>query len=230
MKASDVMVGKVITVEPDTTVHNVAKLLVKNGISAVPVVDSGGKIVGIISEGDLIRRSESATERRRSWWLESFTSESALAAEFVKANARKVADVMTRRVITAAPDTPLREIANLLEKHRIKRVPIVQNGKLVGIVSRANLVQALASLKAEPGAGATTDDETVRRTVVNRLSAQSWAHPSQINVIVQSGTVDLWGFVDSEDERKAVRVLAEGTPGVRAVNDHLNARPVSSAL
>ncbi len=228
MQASDVMVSKVITVAPDANVIEVAKILLAHCISAVPVIASDGKLVGIVSEGDLIRRSESETERQRSWWLELFTSSQTLASEFVKANARKVADIMTRPVIAAAPDTPLREIANLLEKHRIKRVPIVQNGKLVGIVSRANLLQALASARSD--AGASADDATLRRRIVDRLYGQSWPKPTQINVIVQAGTVDLWGFVENDLEKKAVRVMAEGTPGVRAVNDHLAYRPTVSAV
>ncbi len=228
MQASDVMVSKVITVAPDANVIEIAKILLAHRISAVPVIASDGKLIGIVSEGDLIRRAEAETDRRRSWWLELFTSSQTLAAEFVKANARKAADIMTRPVISAAPDTPLRDIANLLEKHRIKCVPIVQNGRLVGIVSRANLLQALASARSD--ASASADDATLRQRIEDRLYEQSWTKPTQINVIVQGGTVDLWGFVENDVEKKAVRVMAEGTPGVRAVNDHLAYRPTASAL
>jgi CBS domain-containing protein len=142
MKARDVMVSPVITVKPSFSVKEVAKTFLERRISAAPVVDDQGKLVGIVSEGDLMHRAEAGTERQRSWWLRALTAEETLAAEYVKAHARKVADVMTRDVITATADTPLHEIAALLEKNSIKRVPIVKNGQLVGIVSRANLIQA----------------------------------------------------------------------------------------
>jgi CBS domain-containing protein len=147
MKATDIMVRNVITVGPEASVREVADILFKNRISALPVVDEHGKLIGIISEGDLARRAELKTDYRRSWWLEIFArkSKEALAIEYRKSHARRVKDVMTRKVITARPATSLRDIATLLEKNRIKRVPIVANGKVIGIVSRANLIQALAS-------------------------------------------------------------------------------------
>jgi CBS domain-containing protein len=141
MKARDVMVSPVITVKPSASVREVAQLFIERRISAVPVVDERGKLVGIVSEGDLLHREETGTERRRTSWLNFLTAKEALAAEYVKAHARKVSDVMTREVITATPDTPLHEIASTLEKCWIKRVPIVSNGQLVGLVSRANLIQ-----------------------------------------------------------------------------------------
>src|SRR6266481_7261230 len=144
MNASAVMVSDVITVKPDDTVHDVAGLLLVNRISAAPVVDDSGKMVGIVSEGDLLRRGENRTEHERPWWLKLLMGREFLAAEFIKEYGRKIADVMTREVISAKPDTPVADIATLLERHRIKRAPIVQNGKIVGIVSRANLIQALA--------------------------------------------------------------------------------------
>jgi CBS domain-containing protein len=150
-----------------------------------------------------------------------------LAAEYVKEHSQKVTDVMTRSVVTAAPDTSLQEIAALLEKNGIKRVPIVQDGLVVGIVSRANLLQALGSRKPT-GVGA-SNDLAIREAVLNRLKAESWSHPSLINVIVQDGTVELWGIVDSKTERKAVRVAAETTPGVRVVNDNMIMRPAEPA-
>lgn len=228
MKARDVMVSFVIAVAPDLDVRAVANTLVGNNISAVPVVGLDGKLQGIISEGDLIRRAETGTERKRSWWLELFTSSQTLAAEFVKSHALKASDIMTRDVVTAGPDASLREIANLLEMHGIKRVPIVEDGCVVGIVSRANLVQALASqgpeLHAVPG-----DDAALRENVVKNLSAQPWGK-AMVNVIVRDGVVDLWGLVQTDDERRAIRVTAESTPGVRAVNDNLRINTFVSAL
>jgi CBS domain-containing protein len=168
VKAADVMVTTVITVGPEYSVQDVAETLLENRISAVPVVANGGGLVGIVSEGDLIRRTEMDTERRRSRWLALLIGAQPLAAEFVKSHALRVADVMTRDVIVATPETPLRHIAELLEKNGIKRVPIVRNGKLVGIVSRANLVQALASARKEIKAAAATSDRMIREELLSR--------------------------------------------------------------
>jgi CBS domain-containing protein len=224
MRAADVMVTDVVTVGPDACVQDVAEILLRHRISAVPVVTED-KVIGIVSEGDLLRRADTHTERRRSRWLDYFVSKEALAAEFVRSHSRKVTDVMTREVITAEPDTPLSEIASRLERNGIKRVPIVRDGKIVGIVSRANLLQALASLKHDKVSVATTTDAAIRATVERELRTKSWARPLLINVIVQDGTIDLWGLVESDAEKRAVRVLAEVTPGVRAVNDNLLIRP-----
>lgn len=225
MKAADVMVTNVITVGPDAKVSEVARTLLENRISALPVVDASGRLVGIVSEGDLMRRTESDTEIHRSWWLNFLTSKEASAAEFVRSHSQRVTDVMTPRVITASPDTPLHEIATLLERNRIKRVPIVKDGKLVGIVSRANLLQALASAKPDLAADS-PDDAGIRERILSSLETQGWARPALINVIVQGGTVELWGIVDSKIEKDAIRVMAETTPGVRAVNDHLIVQPI----
>jgi CBS domain-containing protein len=219
-----VMVTKVITVGPDACVQDVAHILLTNRISAVPVIDANGKLLGIVSEGDLMCRAEAGTGRRRPWWLAALIGREAFAAEYVKEHSRKVTDVMTRSVITAKPNTPLRDIANLLEKNGIKRVPIVEDGKVVGIVSRANLLQALASLRKQIDGPAPSDSD-IRNGVIARLEAEPWSHPSLVNVIVQDGAVELWGIVDSPAEKKAVRVAAEVTSGVRAVNDNLIVRP-----
>ena len=161
MKAADVMATNVITVRLDTPVATIAGVLLANRISAVPVVNDKDALVGIVSEGDLIHRVEAGTERHRSWWLELLAGKEMLAQEFVKSHARKAADVMTRTVVSVQPDTPLGDIASLLEKHRIKRVPVVINGKIAGIVSRANLIQALVS--DAKSSDASVDDVTVQR-------------------------------------------------------------------
>ena len=219
MKAADVMVSNVISVGSQASVQEVADLLLRNRISGVPVTGPQGELVGIVSEGDLMRRPEAGTERRHSWWLGLLASSEGMASEYIKSHSHKVVDVMTRRVVTATPDTPVSEIAALLEKHGIKRVPIVTDGKVVGIVSRANLLHALASLENVPAG--TTDDASIRSKLVSKLANERWTKPSLMNLIVHDGTVDLWGIVDSQTERKAVRVLVETTPGVRAVNDNL---------
>jgi CBS domain-containing protein len=224
MKARDVMTLGVFTVKPTMSVKDVARLFVEQRISGVPVVDDQRKLVGIISEGDLIHRSEISTEQRRPWWLVLMAGDEGLAAEYIKAHAKRVSDVMTRTVITATPDTPLHEIAEKMEKYGIKRLPILRDGKLVGIVSRANLVQAIATSGSQRDVP--LSDATIREKLLALLNRQSWAHATLLNATVSGGVVDLWGFVESDTERKAIRVAAEATPGVRAVNDHMTARPI----
>lgn len=220
MKARDVMVSPVITVGKNSTVRDVAKLLLANRISAVPVVDSRGKVVGIVSEADLMHRAEAGTERPSSWWLSLISGESALAAEYVQSHAMKVKDVMTTDVQTAQPDTPLVEIADLFEEKHIKRVPIVNAaGDLVGIVSRANIIQAIAS--ARPKLEISLPDTAIREKLISELKKRSWSHVHNLNVTVTNGVVDLWGFAESDNERKAIRIATESVPGVMAVNDHL---------
>jgi CBS domain-containing protein len=214
----------VITVSPHASVKEVAKTFLERHISAVPVVDEKGKLVGIISEGDLLHRAEAGTERQYPWWLRAFVGSDTLATEYTKAHARKVADAMTRKVVTASPETPLHEVAALLEKNSVKRVPIVENGQLVGLVSRANLIQAVAS--AGKGLDIPLSDAAIRDKLMAHLKAQPWAQTALLNVTVSDGVVDLWGITTSDTANKAIRVAAETTTGVRAVNDHLRTRPI----
>jgi CBS domain-containing protein len=231
MNASDIMVSKVITVGPDANVRDVARILLDNRISAVPVVDEDGNLVGILSEGDLMRRRETGTERHRTWWLAMLSSNEVLAGEYIRAHAHKVADLMTRQVITAGPETAAGDIASLMEKNGIKRVPIVKDGKIIGIVSRSNLLQALASAPKEDiiSASVKINDATIREKVQAQLKSKPWMTRSQFNVIVHEGTVDLWGVVDSEVEKEAARVVVEEVPGVRSINDNLVIMPVIGA-
>ncbi|MGA9011717.1 MAG: CBS domain-containing protein [Acetobacteraceae bacterium] len=223
MRAIDVMTPNVITVDPDTLVQDLAKLLSERNISGAPVVDKTGGIVGIVSEGDLLHRSELGTERhtqkRRAWWLEHFASE--LARDYVKSHGRTVKDIMTRDVATVGEDTELAEIATLLETKRIKRVPVLRDGKIVGIVSRANLVRALAAATTEapmPDA----DDRAIRARLLTELEKQPWATKLWAqDVIVNNGVVHLWfGSDEPEERRQAARVAAENVPGVRSVDEH----------
>ena len=220
MKAADVMAIKVITVRPDTPVATIAEVLLANRISAVPVVNDKDVLVGIVSEGDLIHRVEAGTERHRSWWLELLTGKEILAHEFVMSYGRKAADVMTHPVISVQPDTPLSDITALLEKHRIKRVPVASNGKVVGIVSRANLIQALVKLN-RANTEASVDDLTLHSDILKQLRSKPWVDPSKISILVNNGSVELWGIVDSETEKNAIRVAVEVTPGVRQVANKL---------
>jgi CBS-domain-containing membrane protein len=228
MKASDIMMSPVITVTPNDSVQTVAEILLKHRISGVPVVDHSGNLVGIVSEGDLMRRAEAGTEHHRSWWLKLLMGREGLATEYVKEHATIVADVMTRDVITASPETPVRKIAELLERNRIKRVPIIRDGKIVGIVSRANLLQALAALGTKLAPERPVTDTALREAVLARLQAEPWMRTSLVNVTANDGTIDLWGIVDSQSEKKALKTVAEQTPGVRAVNDGLIVWPMTT--
>jgi len=215
MKAMDVMVRDVVTVKPETDVASAIKLLIEHDISALPVVDDGGMVVGMLSEADLVRRAELGTDKQRPWWLEALTPGSMLAEEFAKAHGLRASEVMSPHVVSASEETPLAEIATLLEKHRIKRVPIIEDGKLVGIVSRSNLVQALAaSLQAEP-------DREIRHELLSRLADQDWTDFGSRNIIVTGGVVHLWGLVGSPEERTALVALAEGVRGVVGVSDEM---------
>jgi len=225
MNASDVMVDQVITIRPDSSVQDAAAALVANQISAMPVTDADRRLLGIISEADLLRRPETQTERRRSKWLEWLTSAEILAEEYVKTHSRRVSDVMTRNVIVAQPGTPLREIATLLEQNRIKRVPIVDDGVLVGLVSRADLVRAFVRQRSEAPQPALAD-AAMEDAVIANLKSKSWAEASLVNVTAHLGQVDLSGLVSSQLQRDAIRVAVEVTPGVRAVNDNLIVRPI----
>jgi CBS domain-containing protein len=215
------MTPEVVSVGPDSTVREVADILMTRGISAVPVID-GERLVGIVSEGDLIRRAEIGTAevRHRSWWLRLFEGNSALAAAYVRTHSERVRDVMTRDVITVAEDTPLSEVAALLEDNRIKRVPVLREGRPVGIVSRANLIRALAAAKARPVAPAAAGDGAIRTKVLEVLGAQPWSEIDRANVTVTDGLVEFWGIYSSEEARQATRVVAENIPGVQRVEDH----------
>jgi CBS-domain-containing membrane protein len=227
MKASDIMVSNVITVPITATVGEAAATLLNSHISGAPVLGEKGELVGIVSEGDLMRRPETGTSKPPSWWLELISSERSLATEYIRSHSRKVADVMSRNVITASPDTPLGDIAALLERNRIKRVPIVEGGKIVGIVSRANILQALASATKKLPSLASASDAELRKKVIARLAAEKW-RPTMLTVTVQDGTVDLWGLVHSSEEKKAARLVAELTPGVRTVVDNIVVQPVGA--
>jgi CBS domain-containing protein len=221
MQASDVMVRDVVTVTPDADIEEAIKLLIANDISALPVVDGDANLVGIISEADLIQRPEIGTERRRPWSLEAVTPAATLAEEFAKAYGKKVRELMTKDVVSAAADTPLSEIAALLERKRIKRVPITRDGKVVGVVSRANLIQALATVVGNVEEGQTSD-RRIRDDLLDRLKQQQlWTDFGTRNVIVSRGEVHLWGLVSSEAERKALIALAESIPGVTRVSDEM---------
>jgi CBS domain-containing protein len=219
MRASDVMTSNVISVTPDMTVREVARIFVDNGISGAPVLDPDGHVAGMISEGDLLRRSEIGTdERPRISWLD-FWSANHEARDYIKTHAAKVRDVMTTEVVTVKPDTPLGEVAGILETRRIKRVPVTEAGQLVGIVSRANLMQALASLPDEAPSDVSLSDGEIRATLMGELAGRKWSFAGR-NIVVTDGVVHLWGVFQSMEAVDAVRVAAQNIPGVKHVEDH----------
>ena len=232
MRAMDVMTTGVITVDPDTSVQAVAMLLSEREISGVPVVDAADRLVGIVSEGDLLHRVETGTERltgrRRSWWLDTIASDQELARDYVKSHGRTAKDVMTREVISVTDTTDLAEVAMLLETKRIKRVPVLREGKLVGIVSRANLVRALAATKSDLAVDAATDDRAIRSKLLAELMGQEWFKTQDwfkiwaADVIVRDRVVHFWLAANqTEEERRALRVAAENTAGVWRVEEHI---------
>lgn len=220
MNASDIMTSPVISVGPRAPVGEIAALLLEKRISAVPVLDEG-RLVGMVSEGDLLQRYEIGTEppeRAGSWWLRLFGDDRS-AAGYVKSHARRAGDVMARPVVCVAAETPIAEIATLLATRGIKRVPVVRGGALVGIVSRANLVQAIAALPHPEKRIHPSSDDAIRGRLLTQLEQHSWWRPTQSSVLVNQGVVRFWGTVDSEDERDAARVAAESIAGVRRVDD-----------
>ena len=236
MRAMDVMTTGVITVDPDTPVQAVAKLLSERGISGVPVVDSANRLVGLVTEGDLLHRVETGTERqserrtgrRRSWWLDAIGSDQELARDYAKSHGRTAKDLMTRDVVSVADTTERADVAMLLETKRIKRVPVLRNGKLVGIVSRANLVRALAVTKSDPAIDVDSDDRTIRERLLAELTGQEWFRALEwfriwsADIIVRGGVVHFWFSDDqSEEERRALCVAAENIAGVRRVEEHI---------
>jgi CBS-domain-containing membrane protein len=218
MLAKDVMTTPALAVTPDTDVQAVAELLLECRISAVPVVDEDGRVCGIVSEGDLINRADAGTRHRRSWWLEMLRGSEEQARDFLRSRGRRVKDVMTSDVVAAAEDTPLADIAALLEKHRIKRVPVLRDGKIVGIVSRADLLQGFA--RSESAWPTLHDDRRVRDELDAALR-EAGLPMHQVTVTVSRGAVRLRGWIDAEVQRQAARAAVEATPGVVSVEDDL---------
>jgi predicted transcriptional regulator len=194
--------------------------MILNRISGLPVLDERGKLVGIVTEGDLLRRVETGTERRRPRWLEFLIGPGRLATEYVHTHGRRIQEVMTSSPETIVEETPLDEVVLLMERKRIKRLPVVRGDEVVGIVSRANLVQVLASLVRQTG-DIDPGDANIRERVLAEIDKQPWSRGNVINVIVRDGIVELWGTILDERPRQAIRVAAENVLGVKEVKDHL---------
>ena len=220
MKARDVMTRNVISVGPDATVLQVARLMLQHRISGLPVVDASGALVGIISEGDFLRRRETATEHRRSRWLEFLMGPGKLASEYAHSHGARVTEVMTEDVEAVGEDADLEEVVELMERRRIKRVPVMRAGRMVGILTRSNLMHAMVSI-ARGEAPAPQGDAQIRERLLAEIQAQAWAPAAMVNVVVREGVVELWGAVIDDRQREALKIAAETIPGVKAVKDHL---------
>jgi CBS domain-containing protein len=220
MKVRDIMSARVISIAPDAGILRAIRLMLQNHISGLPVIDPSGTLVGVVTEGDFLRRTETGTERKRPRWLEFLLGPSRLADEYVQTHARRVSDVMTREPVTIAEDAGLDEAVEIMEHRRIKRLPVVRGGQVVGIVSRANLLHALVSLAAKSPPPATTD-VAIREALLAQFEELTWAPAALVNPVVRDGMVELWGTITEEAQREALKVCAENTPGVKSVVSHL---------
>jgi CBS domain-containing protein len=218
------MTPQVITADPTTTVEQVSKLMIEHHVSALPIVDADGAVLGIVSEGDLLRRVEGATEPKKSWWLRLFSNSGESVKEFVALRGRYAQDVMTKNVICIDPEMQVGEVARILSKHHIKRVPVVQDNKLQGIVSRANLMHALAAVPAQSLKTVSTDVEK-REIILHALAAVPDLNVSHLNVIIDGDDVEIWGVAASNEEEHAMKIALEGIEGVNTVNFNLGRLP-----
>lgn len=229
MKASDVMTPDVISADPDATVLQAARYMLQHHISGLPVIDTTGKLVGILSEGDFLRRRETRTEHKRSRWLEFLMGPGKIAAEYSHTHGSKVSEVMTRDVYTVSDDASLEDIVKLMERRRIKRVPVLRGNKVVGIVTRSNLMHAMVSLSRGQSKVASSD-AAIRQKLLAEIKKEKWALSSMVNVVVRGGVVELWGSIVDERQRDAHKVAAENIPGVKKVKDHLAWVETSSGM
>jgi CBS domain-containing protein len=220
MEAQDVMSRPVFSTTPTDSLTSAIRVMLQNHISGLPVIDADGRIQGMLTEGDLLRRVETGTQRQRPRWIAFLRGPGRLADEYVQTHARKVSEVMTPDPVTVAEDTPLEEVVSLMEKHRIKRVPVMRGDKVVGIISRANLLYALANI-ARDAKPVSLDDRAIRERLLEELGRQSWAPTGSLDIMVRDGIVQLWGTITDERERQATIVAAENIPGVKRVEDHL---------
>lgn len=220
MNTADVMTRRVVTVTPETLVADAARMMIEHRVSGLPVVEGDGRVVGVVTEGDLLRRVETGTERTRGRWRAFFAGPGKLASEFVQSHGRKVGEVMNQTLVSATEATPLADIVTLMEKHHVKRVPVMRDGKLVGIVSRADLLRALAAVPP-PALGGTATDADIIVRVEAEIERQPWGRASSIRVIARDGVVHLSGTIVDERFREALRVLAENQTGVTKVVDDM---------
>jgi CBS domain-containing protein len=220
MNVADVMTRNVLSVSPDATVEEAARMMLERRISGLFVVDAKGELAGIVTEGDLLRRDELGTERHRPWWLRLLVSPGKQAADFTRTHGHKVRDVMTEDVISVRADARLDQVVETMEQYRIKRVPVTEDNRVVGVVSRSDLLRALIA-RPQSTAPIAADDRSLREAILKALETASWAPTTSLNVVVSDGVVDLWGTITNDSERRAICVLVENVPGVKSVRDHI---------
>lgn len=220
MKAQDIMTRDVVTVSADKKVHEIAKLMIEKHVSGIPVVDDKGQIIGMVSQSDLLHRAEVGTERKRKWWFRVFADSNEIARDFVKAHGHAAHDVMARYVVSVREDTELRDVADILDKHKIKRVPVVSEGRLVGIITRGDLVRALSLAQITKAVSTKkVENATLHKALQDRIQKQPWINKTYVNITVNDGAVEMWGFVDSNEQHRALRLLVDETEGVSKVED-----------
>jgi CBS domain-containing protein len=220
MIVKDIMTQNVISVQPEESITHAIRLMLQHGISGLAVVDKAGDLVGLVTEGDFMRRVETGTQKQRSRFLQFLIGPGRLADEYVHLSGRRISEVMSSPVHTVTEEALLSDAVDLMERHRIKRLPVVRGRKVVGVVSRANFLHALASM-AHDVKPPLKDDAAIRGQILAELSAQKWTMPNLINVVVRDGNVDLWGTITDERTRAALIVAAENVSGVKAVRDHM---------
>lgn len=219
MRAYQIMTKDVITVAPETTLVDAANIMLHSHISGLPVVDTSGALQGVVSESDFLRRAEIGTQRKRARWLEFFMGPGSSASDYVHERGRRVVDVMTREPITVTEETPLDELVGLMEKNNIKRLPVMRGQSIVGIVTRSNLLQAVAGLVREIPAP-TADDDHICDRILREIESKDW-RPIGLQVTCKNGVVHLHGIIVNDRSRQAAIVAAENTAGVKEVHDHL---------
>jgi CBS domain-containing protein len=219
MQVSQAMSTKVIAIQPDANIAEAIDLMLRSHVSGLPVVDAEGTLIGLLSEGDLLRRAELGTQKPRARWIEILLGPGKAAETYVQTHGRKVEELMTAEPITIAPGADLSEAVDLMNRHRIKRLPVTLEGRVVGILTRADLIRALANLL--PIAHTPVPDAAIRRSILDQLDKQAWAPTALIEIGVRDGIVTLSGTILDDRERAALRVIAENTPGVRSVEDQL---------
>lgn len=220
MNVADIMTLRVLTVRSDAPITEAIRLMLQRRISGLPVVDANDELVGVVTEGDFLRRTETGTERHRPRWLEFLASPGGRAKDYVQAHGRKVGDVMSAEPICVSEQTPIADAVALMEKHHVKRLPVLRARKVVGIISRVDLLRALAREAAKIPAPSTSDT-AIRQAIFAELDKQSWVPHATINVAVANGVAELHGTILDERERRALRVAVENVPGVKEVHDEL---------
>ncbi|NJO32353.1 MAG: CBS domain-containing protein [Rhodospirillales bacterium] len=220
MNVDDAMTKDVVTVGLETTVGEIAALLVRHRISAVPVVSKGNQVIGIVSQTDLGHRSETGTEKRRKWWLDMFTDNGSKARDYIKSHGLRAQDIMTRFVVSVGKTATLAEVADTLDTHRVRQVPVLDEGKLVGMISRADLVRKLAEVSVS-GPAERSPGGQLQKEIADRIKTEPWLKSALVNVLVNDGAVELYGMAESNDQRRALKVLVEGVPGVNRVDDKM---------